>query len=206
MVRQLETNKNTLLNELTQLLTDFPGVIPNPHELIAAQEALTAYAIAYSHLTPHAAPPSRLRQNILDKIHALQAQDKKSKLFDINHLPLLTPESNWLDWEATVKHIPTPCDYDNTHLHPIESNDKRDLFVAWVKEYVEEEVHFDLLESFLLLEGSCECHITALNGTKSSVCLYAGDYILLEVGEVHDIQITSKQPVKAILQWLKKAA
>ena len=34
------------------------------------------------------------------------------------------------------------------------------FFVRFCRNIVEEEVHHDLLESFLILEGSCECHIT----------------------------------------------
>jgi hypothetical protein len=47
-------------------------------------------------------------------------------------------------------------------MHTLEENEERELFVAWVKEFIPEEVHTDVLESFLILEGSCTCYITVI--------------------------------------------
>ncbi len=33
-----------------------------------------------------------------------------------------------------------------------------------------------------------------------------GDFITMQIGETHDLVITSRQPAKAILQWWKLAA
>jgi mannose-6-phosphate isomerase-like protein (cupin superfamily) len=75
-----------------------------------------------------------------------------------------------------------------------------------VKEMVDEEVHYDILESFVLLEGSCECHITNEKGETRIVRMGQGDYISMKLGETHDIVITSSKPAKAILEWRKLAA
>ena len=120
-----------------------------------------------------------------------------------DNLPLLTSSSNWLEWKEVAEGIAPPEDYENIHLHTLESSENRELFIAWVKEYVPEEVHYDLLESFLILEGSCKCYITGEAGHTRTVRLGPGDFIAMQTGETHDIRITSEQPAKAILQWVK---
>jgi mannose-6-phosphate isomerase-like protein (cupin superfamily) len=151
-------------------------------------------------------PQPSLQQHILTKIAQLNAHKANPQAYDLNHLPLLTPDANWLIWQETVKSIQPPDEYENVHLHSLETNDTRDLFLAFVKEVVPEEVHHDVLESFILLDGTCECHIFNEDGTQQTVKMRAGDYIAFEIGETHDICITSSTPAIAILQWLKVAA
>ena len=187
--------------EIKELLTDGTGVPLASDEIRQTGEALIGFANAYA-----AQPPAGLKNKILGKLAALHAQKEKQVRFALDNLPPLEPTSNWLEWDTAVRHIEPPSDFENIHLHPLESNEKRELFVAWVKEYVEEEVHYDLLESFLILEGSCECHITNGKGDARVVKLTQGDFITMQLGEVHDIVITSFKPAKAILEWRKVAA
>jgi mannose-6-phosphate isomerase-like protein (cupin superfamily) len=174
---------------------------PSGEVILQTEDALVAYTSAHS-----LAPPAALRDKILQKISTLNAQKNERRPLHLDNLPLLDRTSNWLDWKEVIEGIAPPEDFENIHLHPLESNEKRELFVAWVKEYVEEEVHHDLLESFLILEGSCECHITDESGNTRVVRMGAGDFITMQIGETHDIRITSLKPTKAILQWEKLAA
>jgi mannose-6-phosphate isomerase-like protein (cupin superfamily) len=151
-------------------------------------------------------PSDSVRSKILSKIEKLNAQARNRNSISLENPPKLDENANWLDWEAAVEGIEPPDTYDNIHLHPLESNDTRDLFLAFVKEVVPEEVHHDLIESILILEGTCECHIWTENGEKRLVRMQCGDFIEMKIGEIHDIYITSAQPAKAILQWLKVAA
>ncbi|MEO5907077.1 MAG: cupin domain-containing protein [Saprospiraceae bacterium] len=151
-------------------------------------------------------PPVVLKNTILQKIETFRTAENHRQVLNIESLPLLDSESNWLDWQSCVQHISPPEDYDGVFLHSLEASPQRDLFVAWVKEFIEEEVHHDLVESFIVLEGSCECNITEADGNTRVVRLTAGDYLEIPVGESHNIIITSLQPVKAILQWNRKRA
>lgn len=119
---------------------------------------------------------------------------------------MLEETANWLDWQEATQGISPPEFFENIYLHPLESSEKRELFVIWVKEFVETEVHHDLLESFLILEGACECHITDEKGNTRIVRMGQGDFITMQLGETHDIRITSPEPAKAILQWKKLVA
>lgn len=165
------------------------------------EDALLGFAQAHA-----VTPPPALKASILEKLKTLAAQKRQTSALNLNQLPLLEEHSNWLDWQAAVADILPPEEYDDIHLHTLESDDKRELFVAFVKEFVPEEVHYDLIESFLLLEGSCECHITNEAGETCIVRMGQGDLITMKIGEKHDIHITSSSPAKAILQWKKLAA
>lgn len=189
------------LDFIRTVMTDEQNMAPSKADLELTETALTAYAEQYA-----VSPPLSMRNKILSKLEKLNDQARNRHPFTLENLPILTAQSNWLDWEAAVEGIVPPAEYDNVHLHSLESNDTRELFVAWVQEIIPEEVHFDLLESFVLLEGTCECYIWSDNGDKRYVRMQVGDFIEMKIGENHDIYITSPQPVKAILQWLKVAA
>ncbi len=185
---------------LRDWLSENPDSTPSESEAAGAEEALLAFASA--HQLP---PPPERRSKVLEHIARLNRQKKERRPFQANHWPFLEENPNWLDWNEAVAGIEPPEDFENIHLHTLESNDQRDLFVVWVKEFVEEEIHHDLLESFLILEGDCECHITDPQGDTRIVRLSQGDWITMKLGETHDIVITSAVPAKAILQWKKLA-
>ena len=164
-------------------------------EIELTEDALIRFA------QEHAAPPSgSLRKNILAKLSRFNAARNNRSILELNTLPLLDENSNWLDWEEAVKNIPAPENFGELHLHPLESNDDRQLFIAWVRSFMDEEIHLELVESLLLLEGSCVCHITELDGTARIDRLGVGDFIAMMPGEKHNLVITSAKPVKAILQ------
>ena len=197
----MKNNKEISHKNIKDWLKEDPGTQPSDTEIHQTEDALIAFAGAHA-----TEPPPDLREKILGKLTRLNALRKQRQHLDPGHLPLLEESATFLDWQAAVAGIEPPEDFENIHLHTLESNEKRELFVAWVKEYVEEEVHYDLLESFLILEGACECHITGEDGNTRIVRMGQGDFITMQVGETHGIRITSLKPAKAILQWQKLAA
>lgn len=170
----------------------------NPEIIQQTEHALEQYAACFQET-----PPVGLKNRILEQISGLNAG---RQIIDLKNPPLLTEKSNLLDWTLALKGIEPPKDFEDIHLEPIHQDEKVQLFVAWVRKLVPEEVHHDLLESFMLLEGSCTCHIKDINGNTRQVFMNAGDFITMQIGEEHDIEITSEKPTKAILQWLKIAA
>mgnify|MGYP002073274195 FL=1 len=184
---------------LEELLSE-NGPLPAQDQIHQTEDALIDFASA------HAVPaPAHLKQKMLAQIRLLNEKGKTAGRKDTAGFPMLDATSNWLEWQKKVEGIKPPEDFDNIHLHTLESSETRELFVIWVKEYVPEEVHHDLLESFLLLEGSCECLISDEQGNTRTVQLHAGDYIEMAIGETHDIRITVPPYTKAILQWRKVA-
>ena len=196
----MKNRRDLSLDSLHALLTDEQGKLPSAASVEQTEAALLALT------RQQAKQPSLAVQNrIVSKLKKLNFQSAHRQPFTLDNLPLLKEDSNWLDWEAAIQGIEPPETYDNIYLHALESNEKRDLFIAWVQAFIPEEVHHDLLESFILLDGTCECWIwQADNPTqKRTVRMQAGDFLEMKIGEIHDIQVTSLQPVRAILQWLK---
>ncbi len=200
-INKLKKRSDISRTEIKDWLTESANETPLSQVLTEAEDALIAYVEAHS-----IAPPVFLRDKIMAKISQLNSQVAKRQKLQLDNLPMLDDNTNWLDWEEVVAGIEPLTDFEDIYLHSIEANDKRELFVAWVKEMVPEEVHHDLLESFLILEGSCECHITNEKGETRIVRLGPGDHITMQLGETHDIIITSLKPAKAILEWRKLAA
>lgn len=187
-------------DEIREWLAGDPAGPPSAEAVEQSEEALLAFA--ESHAIP---PPASLRDKILEKLQEANAEKKQRQKLQLSQLPLLDQSSNWLDWQEVTEGIAPPEDYENIHLHTLESTEERELFIAWVKEFVPEEVHYDLLESFLILEGACECFVTDNSGHTRTVRLGPGGFIAMKTGESHDIRIISPQPAKAILQWVKLA-
>ena len=186
---------------LHDILKNDDVVKPSLKDIEQSEDTLIAYARIHA-----VAPPLSMRDKILGKIQKISDQQVNRHSFTLENAPLLTLESNWLDWVEAVKGINPPNDFEDVHLHTFRNDNVAEMHLAWVIEEVPEEVHHDVLESFILLEGTCECHILNEDGSQRTVRMREGDYISFKIGEIHDIQITSAEPAKAILQWLKIAA
>lgn len=195
----MKDSRNITREEITRWLDN--EYSSEDSSLQQTENAIIRFAEAYA-----IHPSAGLKEKIMDKIKSMEIAQKHRLSLDLDKLPVLDESSNWMDWDEAVKDIHPPEQYDGIHLHPLEATPQRELFVAWVKGYVDEEVHSDLIESLILLEGTCECQITSTNGIKRIMRLVAGDYIQINPGEAHDVIITSLKPVKVILQWLKLSA
>ncbi len=186
---------------LSDILEMEKGIISTLDDLDQTEQALIEFAQLHA-----VAPPLSMRDKILNNIQKLEKQKAHRSTIALDNVPLLTPNTNWLDWAEATKSIVPPDNFEDIHLHALRNDDIVEMNIAWVKQEVPEEVHHDVLESFILLEGTCECHIINEDGSTRIVRMREGDYISFKIGEVHDIHITSREPAKAILQWLKIAA
>lgn len=198
-MEDLKKKNDILKSDIRQWLEDTPS--PSEFEIQQTEDAILRFAAAHA-----VTPDPGLKNKILDKIKALNFNKNNRKPLSLDNLPILDETTNWMDWQEVIKEIHPPEDFDGIYLHSLVSSPQRELFVAWVKEYVAEEVHTDIIESFVLLEGTCECHITDVDGNARVVRMAAGDFITMRTGETHDVIITSLEPAKAILQWMKLSA
>lgn len=190
---------------LSILLTDEQGQAPTTKEIADTESALNSYAESQS-----IDPADSLKDRIKAKMAKLNFQSKNRSPFTVKNLPLLSSDANLLDWEDALSKFETPAEFsdDGIHMIILESNETRDLMLGWSKEIIPEEVHDDLIESFIVLDGSCECHIWRDDdpGFNKKVHMQTGDFLQLNPGESHDIITTSAVPVKAVLQRLKVRA
>ena len=121
--------QNISLDFLQKLLIDEQGIVPTKTDLENTEAALSIFAEKHGKQ-----PPLSMRDKILSKMQRFDVQKQNRQTLNLHNLPILTAESNWLDWELAVQDIEPPLEYDNIHLHTLESNDTRDLFVGWVNE------------------------------------------------------------------------
>ncbi|MEO6136125.1 MAG: cupin domain-containing protein [Ginsengibacter sp.] len=67
--------------------------------------------------------------------------------------------------------------------------------IVWIQQDTPLEIHDKELESFLIVEGTCDIHV----GDKST-SLVSGDYFAIPLHEYHTLKVTSRIACKAILQ------
>jgi mannose-6-phosphate isomerase-like protein (cupin superfamily) len=123
---------------------------------------------------------------------------------DLKNPPVINRFSDAVKWNTIVKGL-TPLFKDGSaELYPIKTAPGLEMFVAWVNGSLEEEGHDvnEFEESFLILEGSCECDLGG-----EMYYLTAGDFLMIPPKTHHIIKATTPGGgyVKAILQRRKAA-
>lgn len=132
-----------------------------------------------------------LRARIMEKVRTTE------------RFPSLLRGSTASDFSFWMQDIPTPSlnDYDNIHATALACSHHIPTELVWVKSHVEEEAHTDVLESFLLLEGTCEVVMP-----DRVIALVPGDVMKIPLNTAHSIRVTSIVPCKAIVQRQALAA
>ena len=114
-------------------------------------------------------------------------------------LPVLTRFSEKEIWLALVRPmLPATLEQD-LFVKVIRDDEEMMQTVLWTKVNYPDEVHDDLHESFMILEGECECYVD-----DKVIRLSAGDYFDVPLHAHHDVKILSKE-VLAIVQRRKIA-
>lgn len=67
--------------------------------------------------------------------------------------------------------------------------------IVWIKHIAPQEVHDHEYERFFILEGSCTIHVE-----EETFHLTVNDYFQIPLHKSHQVQVTSKQVCKVILQ------
>jgi mannose-6-phosphate isomerase-like protein (cupin superfamily) len=151
---------------------------------------------AYIHVNARPA----LKESVLKTISSIPYAIK----VDITNPPLINRNSNISDWKEAIAHIEPQTDHGHIKTSFITYTPELQLCIAWLYNRLEEDEHHEdeFEESFLILEGSCECNI----GGKI-LNLKAGDYLDIPFNTRHTIVSTSALGyVKAIIQRKKIAA
>lgn len=174
--------------EVEQLARKYP--------IIKAELDWITKTLAESERAEPVAPRPGLKTQIMKALGELE----RAPAFDLSALPFINEYSDADQWQRTVASIQPPADYRNLFGHVLQKDSQVEQFLLWVKHSIRPEEHHDELESFLILEGRCECLIG-----DELVQLSAGDYMAVPVDLEHTVRVISDTPVKAILQRLKIA-
>jgi mannose-6-phosphate isomerase-like protein (cupin superfamily) len=112
-------------------------------------------------------------------------------------MPSLTPASkpeNFASWLDRVK--PTSINPEqNLNVIPLEADKAMLTLFVVVKEGLDEEVHLDSIERFLVLEGSCYIEMA-----DETIYLSQGEYFSVPKFTPHKVIVTSEIPCKLIVQ------
>jgi mannose-6-phosphate isomerase-like protein (cupin superfamily) len=188
-------------DDIYKLLSSEQEPLVSKNDVSRTEEALIRFAQSCEQ-----APPLSLKAQILDRLKQLEEQKKSYSLSMAIDLPELTPTPNLIGWRHIIKDLQPPEKFRNIYFKILESNDKRDLMVVWIKEDIPDEVHHNFLESFLLVEGACTCEVWDDAGNFRTVRMFPGDVIAFRLGEYHNLINLMDTPVIGIVQRVKLAA
>ena len=114
-------NSSTILKQ--NIAEWLQGDRVSENEIELTEDALIRFA------QEHAVPPSsNTRSSILNRLSRFNEAKNNRHPLDLNNLPLLDEDSNWLDWEEAVKNIQPPENFGDIHLHPLKIKEDRQLF------------------------------------------------------------------------------
>lgn len=137
-------------------------------------------------------PRAELKARILAEIATLSERH-----FDPARPPVLNVGARaedyrfWYEQEGIVP----PAQYDDLFFIPVAMNEDGLTAVVWINGHVEEEMHDQAIEKFLVLEGSCKIDIEG-----EVHYLKAGDYLAIPKFRSHIVDVTSDIPCKLIVQ------
>lgn len=154
-------------------------------EVDSIQRAIEGFA-ALSAITP----PSHMKQKIVETISNFEKECK----MDLDDLPLLNKFSDYRSWLALVKdYIPERLE-DGIFSRVLRDADNLMQTLVVSSTDFEDEIHVDVYESFLMLEGKCKCTVGG-----QVYFMEAGEYTEIPLHEIHRVEILTPRVV-AILQ------
>lgn len=121
---------------------------------------------------------------------------------DLSHPPLVNQHSSHHLWNAGVAAIGPMLDFGSHQMTIVHDGSDRQLILVWLLGEIVEKGHgsTEFEESFLILEGSCECNL----GGRVEY-LGPGGYLVVPSDTRHSIRCTCPEvgPVKALVQRVK---
>jgi mannose-6-phosphate isomerase-like protein (cupin superfamily) len=176
------------MQEVDRLAADHPSI---RKEIIACQQSVELYARSLDRPAPEA-----LKENTLALIDNLIREES----IQTNELPLLNKYSDSKNWLLKVRPLLPGKLEDDMFVHVLQDNEEVEQLLMWTRVDIPDEVHVLEKESFIVLEGECECYID-----DKVIKLKAGEFIDIPMHAHHDVKVV-KGPVLAIVQRLKKVA
>ena len=158
------------------------------HELVAIENGLEKYA-----LNNAINPSEKLAAEIVEVVDNLE----KERKLNIENLPIINPFSNYKNWLPLAQEYLDITLADGIFNKVLQHNDKITQVLVVSEIDIPEEIHEGEHESFLILDGRCECIISG-----TSRFMGPGDFMSIPLLEPHDVKLKSKR-VTAILQHLK---
>ena len=157
-------------------------------EVLAIEITLENFALANAVI-----PSVKMRGKIVNAIKKIE----QTTSLDLNGLPLIDEHADFKAWLQLAEQF-KPARLVEGIFNKVLQHTDSIMQVLVVSEIgIPEEIHTDEQESFLILQGKCEC---VING--KSRLMGPGDYMSIPLHEPHHVLLKSKR-VTAILQHQK---
>ena len=157
-------------------------------ELRSIALSLQRYAETYAKW-----PGETLQEKIWQTLENLN----KEKKMEANDLPLINKFTNYKQWLHMVSSmIPEGLPEERICKVLRKDDDVMQLLLVSATDF-EEELHEDLHESFIILEGRCECYVG-----DQAFQLEAGGFTQIPLHVAHDVKLLTPRVV-AILQRIR---
>jgi len=145
-----------------------------------------------------------LRPELKNKVMSFLDGFLADETIDLHNLPLIHLHSDINAWNRALKDIKPDFEEPGLAARVLKETDEVLLSVVWLSEKMVEDKHHDdeFLESFLILEGACECDFEG-----EIVRFSAGDYFDIPPNTQHVIKNISEgfSFVKGLVQRRKAA-
>ena len=101
--------------------------------------------------------------------------------------------SGWSQEVTNIMMLKADQEYDNILVKKMNTDSRSTSFIIWVKEGVKAHKHEHHTETLYVLSGKAEMRI----GDKK-VEIEAGDFFTIPQNTVHDVKVTSSEPLKVL--------
>lgn len=180
-----------LSNEEMQEIESHAKIHPEiQNEISANKRALENYANQLAQQ-----PSDSVKAKLFQSIDALIEEQNAS----LNNLPLLNKNSDYKNWLKIVAPLIATHQEKEFSFQVLRDDETVLQMLVWTKVDYPDEVHDHLKESFIILQGDCECYVG-----ENTYKLGPGGYLDIPLFQHHDIKVV-KGPVLAIVQRLKVA-
>ncbi|MCC6817213.1 MAG: hypothetical protein IT267_12430 [Saprospiraceae bacterium] len=142
-----------------------------------------------------------LTQNLKSKVLVKLKDAFVKKVINLNNPENINIHSDISEWIEAVNELKPQITNENYSICPFFKNELKEMSLVWLHGSLLEEEHesTEFKESFLILEGECECNFEGI-----IVRFKAGDYFEVPVKTKHLIKniTTQGSSVKGIVQRL----
>jgi len=168
--------------EVEQVCAEYPEI---KKELLQIQHALDRFAGSSPMW-----PGEKIKEGIWNTLENIN----KEKAGDLNDLPVINKYSDHNRWKNIILPLMPRDIPEEPVITPLRNSGGVMQVLMIGKTGVEDEVHEQEQESFLVLEGECDCHIG-----DNVYRLGPGGFIEIPMYEHHDVKVISEYVV-AVMQ------
>ncbi|MBI2731667.1 MAG: hypothetical protein HYX40_13130 [Sphingobacteriales bacterium] len=165
-----------------QMAKQYPEIAA---ELATNEEAMQGFSVNHSYV-----PPDALKKEIWQVIENLDHE----KNFTADNTPIINQYSDYKNWLKAI-HPLLPAEMkEDVFAQVIRNDGKITQTLIKTKANYPDEVHEDVYESFIVLEGECECYIG-----DDVIKLGPGGYLNIPLYKHHDVKVLTPY-VTAVIQ------